>query len=412
MNFNGYIAKESILHKMNPSLKFLSVCFIIALIFIPFGFFFQMIILIFTLSLYFLAKLPLKKLWNIFVSIIFMAILLTIINWITYKGPGIAFDIESELFFLSKPTFLNPNNYHTTCIDGKWFVQGSMFGGKWIDQFSFTYYNQNNNLSQTINYTGHNGFYKLWEVSGNGTAIIEGVDTGINVDKMYQDLFKQLQNHPELLGKLKGLTSNVDIKGNTYVFAYFYSSPWYGFSSEAISLMLFVSIKIFLMILIVTILTSTTSSVQLTCALEDIMNPLRYLKLPVTEWSTTIALGLRFIPSLLDESNRIMKAQASRGLDFKNGNIKDKLSSLISLVVPLFSIAFKKAAELANAMEARGYNPRALRTRYREYYIRPIDWLIFGMSAMLFGILITLVTIAGNKIFIDAFGYHEVLAIL
>ena len=87
----------------------------------------------------------------------------------------------------------------------------------------------------------------------------------------------------------------------------------------------------------------------------------------------TIALCLRFIPTLLDESNRILKAQASRGLDFKNGSIKDKVFSLSSLVVPLFSIAFKKAGELSNAMEARGYNPRRSRTRYRDYDIRFVD---------------------------------------
>jgi energy-coupling factor transport system permease protein len=87
----------------------------------------------------------------------------------------------------------------------------------------------------------------------------------------------------------------------------------------------------------------------------------------------TISIALRFVPSLLDESQRILKAQASRGVDFTNGNIKDKAKSLVSLVVPMFSIAFLKADDLSNAMEARAYNPRYTRTRYRNYPIKVID---------------------------------------
>jgi energy-coupling factor transport system permease protein len=83
----------------------------------------------------------------------------------------------------------------------------------------------------------------------------------------------------------------------------------------------------------------------------------------------TISIALRFVPSLMIESQVIMKAQASRGVDFKNGNFKDKMKALVSLVVPMFSIAFHKADDLANAMEARAYNPRYARTRYRNYLI-------------------------------------------
>lgn len=408
MNYNSFIVKKSIIHRMNPSLKFLMTCFVIAMIFIPFGYFFQIILLVFCLALYFLAKLPMKKLWNIIQSIIFMAIILLIINWITYKGPGVVFDFYSHAKIFSKPTFLNLNNYHTTLIDGKWFLQGDMYGGKWLENNIF--YPLSSSISKT--FINHNGFFKLWEINGNGEAIIDGISYG-NSDKLFSNLVKYISensNDYSLVGKLKYYSEYVNINGNKFLFAYFYSAPWYGYSSKAISLMLYVSIKIFLMILIVTILTSTTSSIQLTCALEDILNPLRFLRLPIAEWSTTIALGLRFIPSLLDESNRILKAQASRGLDFKNGNIKDKVFSLTSLVVPLFSIAFKKASELANAMEARGYNPRYLRTRYRDYDIKLVDWFMFALSCLLFGILITLVTIAGKPIFISSFPIYEALA--
>lgn len=411
MNFNGYVLKESIIHRMNPSLKFLMVVFVIIMIFIPFGFISQLILLIFTLSLYFLAKLPLKKLWNIIQSIIIMAILLLCINWFTYKGPGVVFDFNNKASFLYMPSFLNINDYHTVKIGDNWFLQGDMYGGKWLGSFNFVLPNNSIHLFES-----NNGFFELWEVKDgnvfiNGTQIVSDTNNPISSDALFSDLIKSISSDPnhKLFGKLKYYTEFVNVNGTTKLFAYFYSTPWYGFSSDAITLMVFVSVKIFLMILIVTILTSTTSSIQLTCALEDLLNPLRIFRLPITEWSTTIALGLRFIPSLLDESNRIMKAQASRGLDFKNGNLKDKFYSLTSLVVPLFSIAFKKAAELANAMEARGYNPRSARTRYRQYSIVWTDWILLALTTFLLGVILILLTIAGKPIFIDTFGLYEAL---
>ncbi|MDE7433994.1 MAG: energy-coupling factor transporter transmembrane protein EcfT [Mycoplasmoidaceae bacterium] len=84
----------------------------------------------------------------------------------------------------------------------------------------------------------------------------------------------------------------------------------------------------------------------------------------------TISIAIRFVPSLIAESQKILKAQASRGVDFSYGKIQDKLKSLVSLVVPMFSVAFHKADDLANAMEARSYNPRFSRTRYRSYPIK------------------------------------------
>jgi energy-coupling factor transport system permease protein len=79
----------------------------------------------------------------------------------------------------------------------------------------------------------------------------------------------------------------------------------------------------------------------------------------------TISLALRFIPTLLEETDRIMKAQASRGVDFEHGTFKEKIKAIISLIIPLFISALQRSEELANAMEARGYNPSAKRTRYR-----------------------------------------------
>jgi energy-coupling factor transport system permease protein len=148
-----------------------------------------------------------------------------------------------------------------------------------------------------------------------------------------------------------------------------YFTSAFSLSSQTIVFAAYVTLKIYLMIVIVTLTISTTNSVQLSFAIEDILHPLHYLKIPVNEWAMTISIALRFVPSLLEELQKIMKAQASRGVDFRNGNVKDKVKSLVSLVVPMFSVAFHKADGLADAMEARAYNPRYARTRYRNYLI-------------------------------------------
>lgn len=396
MNYSGFSSKNSIIHKMNPSLKFLTTAFVIAMIFIPFGFVYQAILLVFCLSLYFLAKLPLKKLWRIVQSIIVLAIILSLINWVTYKGPGVVFDFTNSHNFFYKPGFLNWNSSHVVKYGDKYFLQGSMYGGQVVTSLNFPPISIDKVGVLNVNDIG-SGFYSITSSSKFDAT---------NINKVLTEMDKIIKNSGIANGW--NIKNYYSLQDNT-LYIYFYLTKWYTYSSYAITLMLFVSIKIFLMILIVTILTSTTSSIQLTCALEDILNPLKILKLPITEWSMTIALCLRFIPTLLDESNRILKAQASRGLDFKNGSIKDKVFSLSSLVVPLFSIAFKKAGELSNAMEARGYNPRRSRTRYRDYDIRFVDWVVFSFSAFLLGVLICLISISSKNLFIS-FGFWDIFA--
>jgi energy-coupling factor transport system permease protein len=100
-----------------------------------------------------------------------------------------------------------------------------------------------------------------------------------------------------------------------------------------------------------------------------------------------ISLSLRFVPSLVSEAKIILRAQASRGVDFSNGNIKDKVKSLVSLIVPMFSIAFKKAEDLANSMGARGFNPRLARSRYRQYNLNFTSISILTFVSLLFGFL-------------------------
>ena len=146
---------------------------------------------------------------------------------------------------------------------------------------------------------------------------------------------------------------------------------------------IYVVCRLVLMIMVTTVLTTTTKPLELTFGLEWLMTPLKFIKVPVAAVSMTISLALRFIPTLTEETDRIMKAQASRGVDFANGKLKDKVKSIVSLIIPLFMSAFSRSAELADAMESRGYNPDAKRTRYRVIKWSVAD-TIYTISLLVF----------------------------
>ncbi len=131
--------------------------------------------------------------------------------------------------------------------------------------------------------------------------------------------------------------------------------------------------RIFLMVVTTTILTATTKPLDLMVGLEDLMSPLKIVRFPTTVVSMIIAIALRFIPTLLADAQRIMQAQASRGVDFENGKISEKFKALVTLIIPLFLSAFSKAYDLADALEARGYNVLGTRTRYRSFDVRFSD---------------------------------------
>ena len=134
---------------------------------------------------------------------------------------------------------------------------------------------------------------------------------------------------------------------------------------ESIFQSLKIILRLVLMIMLTILLTATTKPLDLTYALEWYMFPLKVIRFPVHEVAMTISIALRFIPTLLDETDRIMKAQSSRGVDFKHGKISSRLKAIVSLIIPLFISSFQRSEELADSMEARGYDPKAKRTRYR-----------------------------------------------
>lgn len=151
----------------------------------------------------------------------------------------------------------------------------------------------------------------------------------------------------------------------------------------------FIALRLILMVALSTILTSTTKPLDLTFALEWYLTPLKVFHFPTVEIAMTISLALRFIPTFIDETNRIMKAQASRGVDFAHGKLKEKMKAIISLIIPLLSSALQKSEELANALVARGYDPEKKRTHYRIVKWHFADTICLLLCVVYLGGMIT-----------------------
>ena len=152
--------------------------------------------------------------------------------------------------------------------------------------------------------------------------------------------------------------------------------------SDAVFNTLFVIVRLLLMISLTTILTATTKPLDLTLAIEWLLKPFEIMHFPTHEIAMMVSIALRFIPTIIEETMRIMNAQKSRGVDFENGPLSKKIAAILSLIVPLFSVAFERAYDLADAMEARGYVPGAKRTRYHVLRFRFLDIVYIFMAVL------------------------------
>lgn len=160
--------------------------------------------------------------------------------------------------------------------------------------------------------------------------------------------------------------------------------------SDAIIQTLYIVIRLVLIIIMTTILTATTKPLDLTLGIEHLLSPLKKVGFPTHIVAMMISIALRFIPTLLEETQRIMKAQASRGVEFSEGTLKEKILAIVSLIIPLFISAFQRAEDLANAMESRNYNPEATRTRYKQLKWSIADTLSFLSVLSISGLLIAI----------------------
>lgn len=142
----------------------------------------------------------------------------------------------------------------------------------------------------------------------------------------------------------------------------------------------FIMTRLIVIVTMSTVLTLTTKPTDLNLGLERVLKPLKYVGISTEIMAMIISIALRYIPTLLDEANKIMLAQASRGVDFSEGKFKDKIMQIISLLVPMFIISFKRSDELADAMEARNFIPGKTRTRIHMLKWTRVDTILITTS--------------------------------
>ena len=150
------------------------------------------------------------------------------------------------------------------------------------------------------------------------------------------------------------------------------------------------TLRLLLLITGASLLTLTTTPILLTDAIEKLMKPLSKIGVPAHEIAMMMTIALRFIPTLLEETDKIMKAQAARGADFDTGNLVQKAKSFVPVLVPLFVSAFRRADELAIAMEARCYRGSVGRTRMKQLKLGKIDLEISAVVGVFIGVLLYL----------------------
>ena len=160
--------------------------------------------------------------------------------------------------------------------------------------------------------------------------------------------------------------------------------------SGGLSRALLMMARILMLITCTFLLTYTTSPIALTDGLEALLNPLKKLKVPVHELSMMMCIALRFIPTLIEETDKIMCAQKARGADFETGSLIDRAKALIPILVPLFISAFRRADELATAMECRCYQGGEGRTKMKLLRYHREDFVSFGIGAALVAAVVIL----------------------
>ena len=159
---------------------------------------------------------------------------------------------------------------------------------------------------------------------------------------------------------------------------------------EGVRTAAFMALRIMLLITGTLLLTYTTSPLQLTDGLESLLGPLKKLHVPVHELAMMMSIALRFIPTLIEETDKIMNAQKARGADFDTGGLIAKAKALLPLLIPLFVSAFRRADELATAMESRCYHGGDGRTKMKQLSMQRRDWLCFALGAVLLAAVILL----------------------
>lgn len=183
---------------------------------------------------------------------------------------------------------------------------------------------------------------------------------------------------------LKGLKQLIVIIGITMLINFFmtpgeviFRFAFFTLTKQGLYIGIFMSLRLIYLVVGTSLLTLTTSPISLTDGLENLMKPLSKLGFPSHQLAMMMTIALRFIPTLFEETDKIMKAQMARGADFESGNVIRRAKNIVPLLVPLFISAFRRADDLAIAMEARCYRGDDKRTRLNELHYRTIDYVAY-----------------------------------
>ena len=169
-----------------------------------------------------------------------------------------------------------------------------------------------------------------------------------------------------------------------------YCSFWvFKITNKSIEFALFMALRLIYLVLGSSVLTLTTTPVALTDGIESLLKPLKVVKFPVHELALIMSIALRFIPTLMEETNRIISAQKARGADFDSGNLFKKVKALLPVLIPLIVSAFRRADELGEAMDARCYSGSKNRTKYKKLTFTYRDLIaLFVMGALYAGVIL------------------------
>ncbi len=323
--FSGH---NSFIWKMNPTLKVICCIFLIALSFLSQNTLSLLFITSIVVILFFNAKISLFKLKNIFKFIFFILLFIFVFDWFFLKAPIFKINIEQNYYLLLKDwnIFFNWNIVHFDKLSNGYWIYTNSFGG-WIA-------NVISNIKPT-----------------NGTYV----------------------------------SASMIIDGHEIVWYLSYYAPWYSLNICVIINCLVTCIRVINVMVIFLLLTTTISAIELSSAFKNILYPLKFIKIPIAEISLIITLSIKFVPNLLEQVKIISNAQATRGLDIKSHNIKEKIKALVSLVIPMFSFAFNQTDRISDIFIMRGYTINSKKIIYKSNSV--------NFSSIMFLILLLLLLI-------------------
>lgn len=177
----------------------------------------------------------------------------------------------------------------------------------------------------------------------------------------------------------------VSTPGDAFFHVWIFDLTWQGAAKG-----FFIALRLALLILLSALLTYTTSPLALTDALETLMQPAKRVGVPAHEIAMMMTIALRFVPTLIEEADKIMKAQQARGADLTEGSVIERVKGFVPVLVPLFISAFRRADDLALAMEARCYRGGVGRTQMKALRISSIDYVAYAFGALFFAALAAL----------------------